>query len=221
MTVELLESCEKEMEEVLQKYEQRNLYHQALEGYLDLEKKILPLIGSMNPEGVHNAYKILAECYLRQGNMYRSLGRQEDAEKCSRKEFECAQLSGNSISVAQSIFSKAVTKLSQREMAEGLGLLEEARKLFASGDTFDHIQGVGWYWIILADIGNAGITDESPKEIIQYSEHALEKLLPIKNWRGVSRAYLARSKAYQKLGEEKLAERDRQLASEYEFKKGE
>jgi hypothetical protein len=94
-------------------------------------------------------------------------------------------------------------------MEKGLDRLEEARKIFENGNTFDYQQGLGWFWILQADLANTGIIVRQSSEILQFTGKALEILTQLKNWPGVARAYAARAMVYEKLGDKKCAEKDR------------
>lgn len=83
--------------------------------------------------------------------MLRLLKRLDKVTIVNKKEIESTKLSGNTITYAQSLFSTGINLLSNRKMEEGLALLNMARKSFEVGNTPEHKQGVGWYWIILAD----------------------------------------------------------------------
>lgn len=211
MGIELLE---KEMEEILIKFEQKDKFNEALQGYKSIEVQLHRLLDTLTDKEV--AYSVLAQCYLRQGNMYRVLGNAIEATRCSEKEAESARLSGNSIVIAQSIFSEGITLISNKQLQPGLTLLDRSKELFDSGETFDHLQGSGWYWIIKADIANQGITESTPEETIDFANKAIKILEPIENWRGVSRAFLARSIAYRKIGKVDLADKDLLKSKEFE-----
>jgi hypothetical protein len=58
----------------------------------------------------------------------------------------------------------------------------EARRLFEQDTSYDYRQGLGWYWIIQADLALAGITRAKPAEVMAFADSALNLLLPIKNW---------------------------------------
>jgi hypothetical protein len=103
-------------------------------------------------------------------------------------------------------------------VGKGGELLEKARELFARGDSNDHRQGLGWYWILQADLANAGIIEREPAEVIEIAGRALETLKPIENWPGVARAYAARAKAHERLGDKEEAAKDRLEQQVYESK---
>jgi tetratricopeptide (TPR) repeat protein len=212
----MLTNLENELEEVLKSYEQKELYSEALQGYQKIEENILQILNTLTNETHQSAYQLLAQCYLRQGNMYRSLGEPDKADECSKKEIEAAQKSGNNVTIAQSIFSEGVTLISNKQLHQGLQLLEKSREMFESGNSIDHKQGVGWYWIIKADLTNKGITDCSTDQVIEFANNALDHLLPIENWMGVSRAYQARAIAFKKIGQLTRADNELQKAKEAE-----
>jgi len=185
-----IRSLEKQLEETLITLEQKNKSESALNSYRTIEHKLLVLIESNNEDN-KEIYRVLSQVYLRQAEMLRELGQPEEASKVHEKELEYAKRSQNSLTQAQSIFSSAIHLLSNRQMEEGLSLLEEAKRAFEKGDTNDHKQGVGWYWIILADLGNKKLIKVSRSDIVDYCNKALEILLPINNEAGVLRAYKA------------------------------
>lgn len=147
-----LVTLEKQLEDALHTYEQQEKYELALQQYQKVEHEIHQMIENSEVDDAH-AFKLLSQCYLRQAGMLRQLGRLEEANMINKKEIESARRSGSSIAYAQSLFSTAINLLSNRKIGEGLSLLEEAKISFEEGETSDHRQGVGWYWIILADLG--------------------------------------------------------------------
>jgi tetratricopeptide (TPR) repeat protein len=185
-----LQVLEKKLEESLVTYEQKEKFEVALQHYQRIEYEIYELF--KNEPLTHEAYGLLAQCYLRQAGMLRAIGKLEEATLINKKEIESARLSGSSISYAQSLFSTSINFLSCRQIEEGLSYLNEAKNLFESGDTIDHQQGVGWYWIILADLGIKNIIKVSKEDIVQYANRAIDILTPINNVPGISRAMNAR-----------------------------
>lgn len=101
-------------------------------------------------------------------------------------------------------------------LERGQERLEEARRLFESNESYDYRQGLGWYWILQADLTNAGILQREPSEVIEIANRTLEVLKPIENWPGVARAYAARAAASMKLGNEAEAAKDRKEQAYYE-----
>lgn len=202
-----IQTFEKQLGDALITYEQQDKYELALQQYKIIEYEIYQMIENGGGE-VSQAYRLLAQCYLRQAGMLRQLGRLEEASVINKKEIESARLSDSSITYAQSLFSTGINLLSNRQIEEGLSLLMEAKKSFKEGDTSDHKQGVGWYWIILADLGNKKLISATNEEIINFASKAIGILTDIQNIPGISRAYAARATAYKNLGDYEKAEED-------------
>lgn len=218
MSIHKIKILEEKMEEILFTFEQNEQCREALQGYNIIEIKIKQLFDSLSGEDIKIAYSLLAQCHFRQGNMYRSLGQVDEAVRHSEMEADAARRSGNTTIIAQSIFSEGVTLLSNKQLSKGLSFLEKAKELFDQENTYDCIQGRGWYWVIRADLGNKGLIETTQDEIIEFANNALGILEPIENWRGVSRAYFARSIAYRSIGEINLADRDLAKSKECEYK---
>ncbi|WP_096154195.1 MULTISPECIES: hypothetical protein [Bacillus] len=206
-----LHILEGKLEKALILFEQLGKYELALEQYNEVEKEVIKMMEHTEVEST-KVHKLLAQCYLRQAGMLRQLGRKEEANEANQKEIESAKLSGNSISYAQSLFSTGVNLLSNREIEEGLQLLLEAKKHFEAENSVEHKQGLGWYWIIMSDLGNKGMIASSNEQILNYSSKAIELLTQIQNTSGIARAYKARATAYKNMGKYKLAENDLRMS---------
>ncbi|MFE8700799.1 hypothetical protein ACFYKX_09245 [Cytobacillus sp. FJAT-54145] len=198
---------EEKIEETLVSFEQVDKYDRALQQYIQIENEIHKYMKN-NEVNFTQAQKLLAQCYLRQAGMLRELGRTEEANEINKKEMESARLSGSTIAYAQSLFSTGINLLSSRRIEEGLNFLRKAKKVFEAGNTSEYLQGVGWYWIIMADLGNKGIVSATNEEIINYANKAIKILTPIQNSQGISRAHEARSIAYKKMGNNEKANND-------------
>ena len=96
--------------------------------------------------------------------------------------------------------------------------MEEARELFEGGESYDHQQGLDWYWILQADLANAGIIEREPAKVLEITGRALAILKPIENWAGVTRAYAAKAEAYERMGNEEEAEGVRKEQQYYKSK---
>lgn len=208
-----LNALEEKLEKALILFEQLEKYELALEHYKKVEKEANKIMG-LNEVETAEVHKLLAQCYLRQAEMLRQLGRNEEASEANQKEIESARLSGNSISYAQSLFSTGINLLSNREVEKGLQMLLEGKKWFEAEveNSDEHKQGLGWYWIIMSDLGNKGMIVCSNEEIIKYSSKAINILTQINNTAGVARAYKARSIAYKNMGIYDLAENDLKMS---------
>ncbi|MGB3562064.1 MAG: hypothetical protein WBG93_03245 [Thermoanaerobaculia bacterium] len=207
---------EQQIEVTLTSREQRGELEAALEEYRAVEEGLLALdLGPDDPDFAEQQ-RVLAYCLLRQGNMLRQLGLTEEAKLVSEREIEAARASGDQIALARTLMSYGSTAIATGDLESGLVLLEEARTHFEGGDSYEHLQGLGWYWILQADLGTAGLVAAEPEEVITSADKALEILTPIENWPGVARAYGARAQALEKLGkkEEALADWESQLQYE-------
>jgi tetratricopeptide (TPR) repeat protein len=190
----------------------------ALEIYQDAEAKLDALdITTENPAYAEQQ-RVLSYCLMRQGNILRQMEKPEQALALSEREIAAARASGNDIMLARSLMSNGTNHIITGAVGKGGELLEKARELFASGDSNDHRQGLGWYWILQADLANAGIIEREPAEVIEIAGRALETLKPIENWPGVARAYAARAKAHERLGDKEEAAKDRLEQQVYESK---
>ncbi|WP_078549733.1 hypothetical protein [Litchfieldia alkalitelluris] len=69
--------------------------------------------------------------------------------------------------------------------------------------------------IILADLGNKGLTNDSIEEIINYATKVIEILTQVQNNPGISRAYEARSIAYKNSGDYQRADNEMRMSKAY------
>lgn len=75
----------------------------------------------------------------------------EAAVALGEREMAAAHTSGDGITLTRSLMSNGTNKIVGGDTGRGLGLLKEARSLFDTGQSDDHRQGLGWYWILRAD----------------------------------------------------------------------
>lgn len=209
---------EKQIEEALWSLEMGDEKEKALEIYLEAETKLDELALTMEKSAFCEQQRVLSYCLMRQGNLLRQMGKSEEALAISEREIAAARGSENEIALARSLMSNGTNYIVNGGVGKGNELLEKARLLFEGGDSYDHQQGLGWYWIIQADLVNAGIIEKEPSEVIEAADRALEILKPIENWPGVARAYAARANAQEKMGDEEAASGDRQEQEYYESK---
>jgi tetratricopeptide (TPR) repeat protein len=209
-TVNTIKEIEAQIEQALWEHEVHDQLSEALQVYQQAASRLDSLeIGPSDPAYAEQQ-RVLSYCLMRQGNILRQQGQPDEALALSAREMAAARASGDEITLARSLMSIGTNLLVAGKVDQGLQLVEEAHELFETGDSYDHIQGVGWYWIMQADLANAGLTNKPPAEVLACANHALEMLTPIENWPGVSRAYAARAVAYEKLGDVDQAAKDRQ-----------
>jgi tetratricopeptide (TPR) repeat protein len=213
---EKIKGIENQIEVALRALEMQDKNKEALEKYLQAESELDALdIAAENPAYAEQQ-RVLSYCLMRQGNLLRQLGNPEGAFALGQRELAAARASGDEVMLARSLMSNGTNHIITGEVEKGLELIAEARKLFESKEDYDYQQGLGWYWILQADLANAGILRKAPAEIIEITDRALETLKPIENWPGVSRAYAARIKAHESLGNESEAAKDRREQKHYE-----
>ncbi len=213
-----IKTIEEQIEKGLWDLEIKEKLDQAFIVYKQAEAELLAL--DMSPDNSEYAeqQRVLAYCLMRQGNMLRQMGRPKEASALGEREITAARASGDEITLARSLMSNGTNLIVRGELTPGLERLDEARQHFEHGDSPDHRQGVGWYWILQVDLANAGMIAKGPAEVVEIATRALDILLPIENWPGVARLYAARAKAHEKLGEEEEARKDREQQAIYEGK---
>ena len=190
----------------------------ALVIYQDAEEKLEALgINADNPAYTEQQ-RVLSYCLMRQGNLLRQMEKPQEAYELGEREIIAARASGDEITLGRSLMSNGTNYILIGEIERGLKLIEEARVLFERGDSYDHKQGLGWYWILQADLANAGLIEREPDELIEIITRALDILKPIENWPVVARAYATRAKAHERLGNKEEAVKDRQEQMIYESK---
>jgi tetratricopeptide (TPR) repeat protein len=205
-----IKAIENQIEQALQDFEQHEELEKALAAYREAESKLEGLhLSSENPAFAEQQ-RVLSYCLMRQGNILRQMEKPQEALDLGEREITAARASRDEITLARSLMSNGTNLIVTGEVSKGLGLIDEARLEFERGESYDHIQGLGWYWILQADLANAGLVKREPGEVIEIATRALNILMPIENWPGVARAYAARVKAYEKLGDEEQAVKDRQ-----------
>jgi tetratricopeptide (TPR) repeat protein len=154
--------------------------------------------------------RVLSYCLMRQGNILRQLEKPQEALELGKREIAAARASGDPITLGRALMSTGTNLIVAGKVTDGLDLLDDAREMFERGESYDHKQGLGWFWILQADLANAGLVEKEPAEVIEIATHALEILELIENWPGVARGYAARATARANLGDEAGAVIDRQ-----------
>lgn len=211
-----IRECEERAERALWSLEVADKSAEALAVYESAAAELEKILAQCNPADAREVQRVLAYCLMRQGNMLRVLGRAEEAARSSEREVAAARASGDALTLARSLMSHGTNVLVSGERERGLVLLAEAEDLFASGNGPDFGQGFGWCSILRADLINAGLVSGEPAEVAAAAGRALEVLVPIENWPGIARAYSARAKAREKLGDLAGATADRKAQEEAE-----
>jgi tetratricopeptide (TPR) repeat protein len=207
--LERIQQIEAQIEEALWSLEVDGQLESALAAYHAAESHLNALHTEGETPGFHEQQRVLAYCLMRQGNILRQLGSGDEALELAEREMHAARRSGDEIMLARSMLSFGTNQFAAGKVERGLEYMRAARDLFECGDSYDHMQGLGWYWILQADLANAGMLSSEPTEVLAMTGRALALLEPIENWPGVARAYAARAIAHQQLGEEESAAADR------------
>jgi tetratricopeptide (TPR) repeat protein len=215
---EKIKQCEDRIEDGLRLHEMTGEIEKALVIYQDIETQLEALHIPSSDPAYAEGQRVLAYCLMRQGNILRELGDSQEALLLRVREIAAAGASGDPVTIARSLMSNGTNQIVAGKVEHSTGLLKEARSLFESGNSYDHKQGLGWYWILQADMMNAGLIAGSPSEVIGAAERALSLLLPIQNWPGVVRAQAARAQAHERLGNTLAADADREAQLRYESK---
>jgi tetratricopeptide (TPR) repeat protein len=215
---ERIKEIEQQIEQALWDLEARDEIEKALEIYQNAESKLAALDLTLKDTAYAEQQRVLAYCLMRQGNVLRQMDKPEEALALSERELAAARASGDEIMLARSLMSNGTNYIITGKIEKGLALTQQACALFENGDSYDHQQGLGWYWVLQSDLANAGIITRQPSEIIATAGRALEVLEPIENWPGVARAYAARARAYESTGNQAEAAKDRKKQQYYESK---
>jgi len=211
-----LRAIESRIEAALWEHEVSEGPERALGVYEDARTELQALATPADEAELRELQRVLAYCLLRTTNVLRQLDRHDEAAALADEELALARASGDTVTLGRSLMSHGVTALQSGAIDQGLAELDEARRTLECGTTHDHVQGVGWYWILQADLLNAGIISGGPSKAIEAADRALALLSPIENWKGVARAFAARAVAREALGESEAASKDRAKQLEYD-----
>jgi hypothetical protein len=211
-----LAQLESIIDSALQDQEMKEDLEGALEVYRRVEQALLEEKLGGSAEAEQERQRLLAYCLMRQGNIHRQLGNSVAASRLGQREMAAARASGDEITLARSLMSQGTNLVLEGEPKTGVELILEARVLFENGDGYEHQQGLGWSWVLEADLGNAGLVKMDNLEILHAAEQARAILEPIENWPGVARAYAARAAVLTAIGDENAAEQARQEKHRFE-----
>jgi len=200
-----LRDIEERTDEALGSLEREGRWAEALAVYRAAGAEVDALGIPRNDPAYKDARRLRAYLYLREANALRALGRPAEAGPLGDLELDAAMASGDSITIARSMFSLGGACLANGEIERGLRLLDDSKAIFEHQDDLEHRQGLGWWYLIQADISNGGIARSDPRYALEMGNKALEILRPLENWPGVARAHAARAKAYERLGEGEAA----------------
>ena len=210
-----------QIDSALVKFEQAERLLEALAAYRSVDSVLTRLELDVAHPHYRQKQRVHAQCLLRLGNMLRQLDQKDEARSVSQRELQAARAADDTLTLARTLISNGATFIATGEREHGLTLMEEARILFAQSMSAESCQGLGWYWILQADLAQAGLTSRTVKVRIVFADSALLLLLPLENWPGVARAYSARAQAHKNLGDLKAAANDSMSAAKYQKLVGE
>jgi tetratricopeptide (TPR) repeat protein len=214
----VLKDIENQIESALWEFEVHEQLDQALAIYKTAEIKLESLGLQNDDPSFAEQQRVMSYCLMRQGNILRQMGKPQAALAMGEREITAARASADEITLARALMSNGTNLILAGDVGGGLQLIEESREHLARGSSYDHTQMLGWYWILKADLSNAGLTKHETSEIIEFATQAISILKPIENWPGVARAFAARAKAYERLGKAEQAGKDKEEQKFYESK---
>jgi hypothetical protein len=200
-----LEALERRTDEALGSLEQEQRWAEALAVYQAAGAELDALHIPRADPAFRPGRRLRAYLFLREANALRALGRPAEAAPLGEQELTAALASGHGLSIARAMFSLGTTCLTTGQAERGLQLLADARPMFEHGDDLEHRQALGWWYVVQADLSNAGLTDAPPGYALECARQALEILRPIENRPGIARAYAARAAAHERLGNAEAA----------------
>ena len=200
-----LHALEERVDIALGSLEQNGRWAEALEIYhyagAELDALGIPRADAAYRPG----RKLRAYLYLREANALRALGRNDEAPPLGELELSAAMASGHRLSIAQAMFSLGSTCVATGDAARGFKLLDDSKAMFEHGSDNEHRQGLGWWYVIQADLSNANLASTSAEYALECAREALAILRPLENWPGIARAHGARAAAYERMGDKKAA----------------
>lgn len=215
----VLDGCEATIEEVIWEGERQGEHEQALAILDGVIERLVGLDIAAGAEHLGRRQGLLAMAAMRKANIYRQ-AHDLDAAAAADRQASAAAETADDLSRGRCLLSMAGTAFASGRSDEGAQLLETARGAFATDSGEEHRQGLGWSWLLYADVVNAGLIDVAVTEAVSSAARALATLRAIQNWAGVSRAYQAIAAAEESMGETEIAESLRATAELFEERAG-
>ncbi len=215
-TQAILDACARSINEALETYEMQDRLDIALAVYQDVDARLESLDLTPGDPSYSLQQSVLAFCLMRIANILRQQGKDQDAAQLSLREIAAARASQDDLTLGRSLMSYSIACYKAQDIEQGSQYMDEARQAFSQSDAYEYQQGLGWTWIIAADLINAGLLPGGPAEILPAATRALDILLPLDNYPGIARAYAVRAKAYTKLGRTDESASDQQNQAKFE-----
>ena len=211
MSEERIARYEHLIEEALWESERDGLLDEALEVYRDAIEA-LTAMSVDDPDLDGRRLQTLSYAWMRLANGRRQQGSVDEARRADDEGLRAARRAGDSLALGRALLSAAGTGFAEGDGRRGTQLLEQARGEFQKSDDVDHIQGLGWCHVLIADVGNAGLLPLAPDEVVEATNEALQLLEPIENWPGIARAHAAKAVALEAQGDHQAALDERRSA---------
>jgi tetratricopeptide (TPR) repeat protein len=192
---------------------------EALSSLQEIERQLEQMDILPVGEPYRERERVMAICLNRQADELRNLIRFKEAGDVSERELIRARQSGHLITLANALLSDGNSKLMNNDFINGEHAIEEAQRLFESGDTRAHIHGLGRYWLFRAKVILDGELRHPTSEALTAADNAVNSFLRIDDCSYSSKAILLRAKAQRLLGETELAALDIQKAQRLKSKR--
>lgn len=209
---------EKQLDQIDEDIKITGRISEALSSYQEIEQKLVKM--DILPVGkpYRERARVLAVCLNRQVLGLRTLKRFKEAGEVSARELEAARQSAHLITLANALLSDGYSRLMNDDLIDGEHALDEACRLYESGDTRAHICGLGSYWSLRAEIIMDDILRYPISEALSAADNSVNAFLRIDDPGNASKAFLLRAKAHRILGEIELAALDTQRAQQLKAK---
>ncbi|MCJ7725940.1 MAG: hypothetical protein MUP76_06070 [Acidimicrobiia bacterium] len=209
----ILDGCEESIEEAI--WEEESDRTQGLATLAGIVERLRALDLEHDDGARLRRQGLLAMALMREANLHRQTGDLPAAAAADEAALSAAE-TADALSRGCCLLSMAGTRFASGDPDQGMLLLLEARRVFDPSAGPDHMQGIGWSWLLEADVANAGLMEGGPMEAVAAAARALGILRPIDNWAGIARVYEAMAAAEEKSGDAATAEGLADIAARYQ-----
>jgi tetratricopeptide (TPR) repeat protein len=216
--LQTITDSESEIARAHREFESQGRISEALAAYQKIEHRLERL--DIRPLGHPHRERgrVLAVCLGRQTECLLVLGRYPEAAETSERQLAAARLSGDLITLADALLMDGYTRILKGNLTGGEHAMREARRLFESADTEEHLTGLAKYWMLGSELILKGTLPGGSEEALDAADHAIKVLQVIEDRAMTAAAYTARAKAHRALGDEQAAAADLQRALQVKAK---
>ncbi|MGY5852531.1 MAG: hypothetical protein RTU92_03080 [Candidatus Thorarchaeota archaeon] len=187
-------------------------HEKELGSYLEA-KQMLDGMGEMDSECQKEWNRVMSYCLMRIDNAEISLGQESDIERV-RESLRLAEASEDPVQIARSSLALGITLLNQGKLPDAE---EQWRRVFKLAEGHDEDkdmqQVVGWTLVVRANVLMGKSLYNQARHL---GEEAAGILSSIENYAGLAAANRVLTNAYQALGDEKEADRCREMVDYYQ-----